>query len=74
MRAMFILILIGCGPALAAKSAQEVTDHRKDCYFKGDGHYDRHGVSCAPPAKVVKKKEPPPQKVDDLKPKKATAK
>lgn len=74
MRALLAVLLVACGPVWAAKSAQEVTDHRKDCYFKGDGHYDRHGVSCAPPAKVVKKKEPPAQKADDLKGKKATAK
>lgn len=74
MRALILVLLVACGPAMAAKSAKEVTDHRKDCYFKGDGHYDRYNVSCAPPAKVVKKKEPKPQKLDDLKGKKTTAK
>lgn len=67
MRALFLCFLVACGPALAAKSAKEVSDHRKDCYFKGDGHYDRYGVSCAPPAKVVPAKEPKRQKMDDLK-------
>lgn len=68
MRVLFLLVAVAFSvPVWAAKSAKEVSDHRRDCYFKGDGHYDRYGVSCSPPAKVVKKKEKPAPKLDDLK-------
>lgn len=70
MRGLILVFLVACVPAWAAKSSKEMSEHRRDCLFKGDGHYDRHNVSCAPPAKVVKKKEPKPKKLDDLKGKK----
>ena len=56
MRVMLLVLVVLSAPAWAGRSQKEMTEHRKDCLFKGDGHYDRHNVSCAPPALVKKQK------------------